>query len=128
MDYKAPPRESRSNATGHFWYQRISAIVLLPLSVWLLVFLHKALHAPYAETVAWLTSPVHAVALIVWTLAAMYHAALGLQVVIEDYVSTLSRRRWAIFTIHLIFSILGIAALAAIIFILYTQGNYGLSL
>jgi succinate dehydrogenase, hydrophobic membrane anchor protein len=128
MDYKAPPRRSKSDATGHFWYQRLTALALLPLSVWLLLFLNLALHAPYAETLAWLTSPVHAAALAVWSIVAIYHAALGLQVVLEDYVSTLSLRRWAIRVSYLIFSLLGIAALAAIIYILYTQGNYGLRL
>ncbi|MCQ8129448.1 succinate dehydrogenase, hydrophobic membrane anchor protein [Methylomonas rivi] len=106
------------NATGHFWYQRVTAVALIPLSVWLLVLLNKALTAPYADTVAWLTSPTNAAAIIAWTAAVIFHAALGVQVVIEDYVSTLSARHLAIRATNLIFLALGVAALTAIFFIL----------
>lgn len=106
------------NATGHFWYQRVTALALIPLSVWLLLLLNKALTAPYADTVAWLTSPVNALAIVAWTAAVIFHAALGVQVVIEDYVSTLSIRHLAIRVTNLIFLGLGIAALVAIFFIL----------
>ncbi|MCQ8103735.1 succinate dehydrogenase, hydrophobic membrane anchor protein [Methylomonas sp. SURF-2] len=105
------------NATGHFWYQRVTALALIPLSVWLLVLLNKALSAPYADTVAWLTAPVNAAAIVAWTLAVIFHAALGAQVVIEDYVSTLSTRQLAIRATNLIFLLLGIAASSAIVFI-----------
>lgn len=108
---------SVSNATGHFRYQRLSAVALLPLSVWLLVLLNKALTAPYAETVAWLSSPLNASAIAAWTLAVIFHAALGVQVVIEDYVSTLPVRHWAIRATNLIFLVLGVAALTALIII-----------
>lgn len=106
------------NATGHFWYQRVTALALIPLSVWLLVLLNKALTAPYADTVVWLASPVNAAAIVAWTLAVIFHAALGVQVVIEDYVSTLSVRHLAIRATNLIFLVLGIAALSAVFFIL----------
>lgn len=106
------------NATGHFWYQRVTAVALIPLSVWLLVLLDKALTAPYADTIAWLTSPINAVAIIAWTVAVIFHAALGVQVVVEDYVSTLSTRHLAIRATNLIFLGLGVAAFAAIFFIL----------
>ena len=127
MDAKSSHQNSAGNATSHFWYQRITAITLIPLSIWVLVLLNKALHAPYTETQAWLTSPINAAIIIVWIIAVFYHAALGIQVVIEDYVSTRSVRLWAIRIIHLIFSLLGIAALSAIVYILL-QGNYDISL
>lgn len=114
---KCADRLSVTSATGHFRYQRLSAVALLPLSVWLLVLLNKAMTAPYAETVAWLSSPLNALAIAAWTLAVIWHAALGVQVVIEDYVSTVSIRHWAICVTNLIFLVLGVAALAALIFI-----------
>ena len=106
------------NATSHFWYQRVTAIILIPLSIWLIVFLNTALTAPYAETIAWLLSPLNAAAIIAWTVAVIFHAALGVQVVIEDYVSTIPTRHWAIRATNLIFLLLGVAALAAIFLIL----------
>ena len=109
------------NATSHFWYQRVTAIALIPLSIWLIVFLNNALIAPYAETVSWLSSPLNAAAIIAWTIAVIFHAALGVQVVIEDYVSTISIRHLAIRATNLIFLLLGVAALVAIFFILFAR-------
>ena len=41
-----PPEIS---AVSHWRYQRLTAVALTPLTVWLVIFLHKALHAPYAD-------------------------------------------------------------------------------
>ncbi len=125
---KTADRKSASHATRHFRHQRITAVLLIPLSVWILLFLHKAMTAPYADMLSWLVSPVNAGAIALWIIAVTYHAALGLQVVIEDYVSVIPLRRGAIYASHMFFLILAVAALAAIVFILYTQGNYGFGL
>ncbi|PPD34726.1 MAG: succinate dehydrogenase, hydrophobic membrane anchor protein [Methylomonas sp.] len=126
MDYKkqleiAADLFSVKNPTAHFWYQRVTAVALIPLSVWLIVLLNKALSESYAETLAWLVSPINAFAIIGWTIAVFYHAALGVQVVIEDYVSTISVRHLAIRATNLTFLFLGVAALAAMIFILFAR-------
>ncbi len=126
MDYKvllekAADFFSVNSATGHFWYQRVTAVALIPLSIWLIVLLNKALNAPYAETVDWLSSPFNTLAIIAWTVAVVYHAALGVQVVIEDYVSTIPVRHLAIRATNLIFLALGVAALLAIIIILLAR-------
>jgi succinate dehydrogenase / fumarate reductase membrane anchor subunit len=106
---------------GHWWYQRVSALALVPLSLWLIAFFNQALHAPYRETVLWLSAPANALAVLAWTLAAVYHAALGVQVIVEDYVSTLSIRHAVIRISNGLFLVVGIAALAAIVFILTTR-------
>ncbi len=126
MDYKAllikvSDYFSVNNATGHFWYQRVTAVALIPLSIWLIVLLTKALNAPYADTVAWLKSPINLLAIAAWTVAVVYHAALGVQVVIEDYVSTIHVRHLAIRATNLIFLVLGVAALLAMIIILLAR-------
>ncbi|MDT4288291.1 succinate dehydrogenase, hydrophobic membrane anchor protein [Methylomonas sp. MO1] len=122
MDYKATLEKAADffsvhSGSGHFWYQRVTAVALVPLSIWLIVLLNKALNAPYADTVDWLSSPINTLAIIAWTVAVVYHAALGVQVVIEDYVSTIPVRHLAIRATNLIFLVLGVAALLAIIII-----------
>lgn len=126
MDYKAllikaSDYFSVNNPTGHFWYQRVTAIALIPLSIWLILLLTKALNAPYADTVAWIKSPLNFIAIAAWTVAVVYHAALGVQVVIEDYVSTIDVRHLAIRATNLIFLVLGVAALLAMIIILLAR-------
>ncbi|WP_020482372.1 succinate dehydrogenase, hydrophobic membrane anchor protein [Methylomonas sp. MK1] len=126
MDYKATLEKAADffsvhSGSGHFWYQRVTAVALVPLSIWLIVLLNKALNAPYADTVEWLSSPLNTLAIIAWTVAVVYHAALGVQVVIEDYVSTIPVRHLAIRATNLIFLVLGVAALLAIIIILLAR-------
>ncbi|AMK78274.1 MULTISPECIES: succinate dehydrogenase, hydrophobic membrane anchor protein [Methylomonas] len=126
MDYKALLEKAADffsvhSGSGHFWYQRVTAVALVPLSIWLIVLLNKALNAPYAATVDWLSSPINTLAIVAWTVAVVYHAALGVQVVIEDYVSTIPVRNLAIRATNLIFLVLGVAALLAIIIILLAR-------
>ena len=42
--------------------------------------------APYSEVIAFLSDPVSAVAMLLFIVAGIYHMALGLHVVIEDYI------------------------------------------
>lgn len=100
-----------TTALGHWWHQRITALVLVPLSFWLIAFLQKALHAPYADTLAWLSSPLNALAIGLWLVLVTYHAALGIQVVFEDYVSNIPVREWAIRLSHSFFALIGAASL-----------------
>ncbi len=76
--------------TGHFIAQRLTAVALAPLSLW---FLLAALHhfgSDYAEARSFLAQPLNGALMAAFALALFYHAQLGLQVVIEDYVHT----RW----------------------------------
>lgn len=106
-----------TNPVRHWRHQRLTALALAPLSVWLIILLNKALHAGYAETLDWLTTPVNTAAIVAWIAAVFYHAALGVQVVIEDYVSTVPLRHGAIIAVNLVFLVLAVAALIPIIFI-----------
>jgi succinate dehydrogenase / fumarate reductase membrane anchor subunit len=92
MDYRTPLARAKGlgsakSGTGHWWMQRVTAVALVPLSFWLIKFLGLSLTAPYQQTVDWLASPVNSICIIAWVIAVFYHAALGLQVVIEDYVA-----------------------------------------
>lgn len=74
------------SGTGHFWRQRISALALIPLAVWFVCDALSLIGADRSETVAFLARPPNAVALALFIIAALYHMALGVRVVVEDYV------------------------------------------
>ena len=119
MQYRSPLANVRglgSAKTGlfHWWMQRITAVTLIPLSFWLIIFLDLSLHATWRDTVAWLTSPLNTLCIVAWILAVFYHAALGLQVVIEDYVARESAKIIAVWTVNLVFIFLALAALSAV--------------
>ena len=94
--------------------QRVTAVLLIPLSFWLINFLGLSLTAPYQQTAAWLASPLNTVCIVMWIIAVFYHAALGLQVVIEDYVAAEGPKIISIWVVHLVFLFLAIAAMLAV--------------
>ena len=69
-----------------WWIQRITAVALVPLSIWFLFLMGGVLHADYPMVLATIAQPVHAIFLIVFVVCLFWHGALGLQVIIEDYV------------------------------------------
>lgn len=70
----------------HWWVQRLTAIALVPLTIWFVAGIIGQLGADHAAFRAWLSGPLTATTMALMLVAAFYHAALGLQVVIEDYV------------------------------------------
>ena len=70
----------------HWWHERLSSIAALLLYVWLLVSLLR-LPALDAGTLAeWLSQPLAAVPMLLLVYTTFWHAKMGLQVVVEDYV------------------------------------------
>jgi succinate dehydrogenase / fumarate reductase membrane anchor subunit len=75
---------------SHWWTQRVTAVGLIILGLWLVALVLGLLHSDYATARAAVAKPWNAVLLIAFLITAFWHAVLGLQVVIEDYVHT----RW----------------------------------
>ena len=74
-------------AAEHWWWQRMTAVALLPLGLW---FAWSMLTLPgfdYASVVAWVQRPVTSILLLLTVASIGYHSYLGVQVVIEDYVA-----------------------------------------
>ena len=72
--------------THHWWVQRATAIVMVPLILWFAFSLAALGPSDHATASAWLAHPVNAVLALVLIAAMFHHLHLGLQVVIEDYV------------------------------------------
>ncbi len=71
---------------GHWWSQRISALALVPLTLWLLVALLRLPLADHAAVSIWMSAGWNPVLLVLTVLFTCWHSLLGVQVVIEDYV------------------------------------------
>jgi len=77
------------SGVGHWWIQRVTAVPLLVLLPWFVISLITSMTSSDVAYVAgWFASPVNALGLSAMIIAMFWHAKLGLQVVIEDYVHT----------------------------------------
>ena len=74
--------------THHFIVQRVTAIALIPLVLWAVWLALTLQHADYAQAHALLRQPLNALLMTTFVIALFWHAQLGIQVVIEDYVHT----------------------------------------
>ncbi len=77
---------SARQGSHHWWQQRLSAVALAPLGIWFLFALLSLPDFRYDTVRDWLGEPVSAVLVLLFIATALWHSALGLQVVIEDYV------------------------------------------
>ena len=79
---------SGKTGTGHFWWQRVTAIFLIPLMAWVVGLLVSFVGADLATVQMAIARPWNAIALAFTAILLFWHAKLGIQVVIEDYVHT----------------------------------------
>jgi succinate dehydrogenase / fumarate reductase membrane anchor subunit len=77
---------SAHDGVGHWWVQRVTAVALAPLSIWLVLSLLGLPTTDHAAVCAWIAAGLHPVWLALTVLLAAWHGWLGLQIVIEDYV------------------------------------------
>jgi succinate dehydrogenase / fumarate reductase, membrane anchor subunit len=70
----------------HWWVQRLTALALVPLSIWFVVSLLCLRSLDHATVIAWLGQPWTALLLVLFVLAAAWHSRLGVQLIVEDYV------------------------------------------
>ena len=70
----------------HWWAQRLTAVALVPLTIWFIWSMMRLTDATQADVADWLSSPVRLALMLALIAATFHHLQLGLQVVIEDYV------------------------------------------
>jgi succinate dehydrogenase / fumarate reductase, membrane anchor subunit len=77
---------SAREGVEHWWMQRVSAVAQIPLTLWFVVSLIALTSSDYNAFIAWLKAPFVAILMVLLLIALFHHMALGLQVVVEDYV------------------------------------------
>lgn len=77
---------SAKSGVEHWWAQRVSAVALIPLTLWFAACVIAHSGSDYASFIAWLRTPLATILMLLLVPSLFYHTALGLQTVIEDYV------------------------------------------
>lgn len=103
---------SAKSGTEHFWHQRLTAAALLPLTFWFVWMVARYAGAPHADVVAALGSPINAALMLLFVIAGLYHMALGLRVVVEDYITVKGTKFALLFLVN--FAAFAIAMICAV--------------
>jgi succinate dehydrogenase / fumarate reductase membrane anchor subunit len=98
--------------TSHFKHQRYSAVLLAPLVMWFVFSVARFTGADHADVAAFLAQPVNAGLMLAFVLIGLYHFALGMQTVIEDYIHAPAMQK-LLFTLNTLFA-LCVAAAASV--------------
>ena len=105
----------------HHWYaERVTAIALVPLTLW---FIYAVLHlvgAPQPYVAAWIAHPWNTVLLLALIAATFHHMQLGLQVVYEDYIDAKWFMNVLILATKAAAVLLGLAAAVAVLRLAFT--------
>lgn len=108
---------SAKDGVHHFWVQRISALALIPLSLWFVFSIAKLAtgDADFLAVRYWVSAPSVAVTLVLFLVATLYHSMLGVQVVIEDYVGHEGAKLAALVLSKFIHAIVAVSAIFAVL-------------
>jgi len=106
---------SANEGVHHWRAQRITAIALVPLSLWFAFSVTGLVGADYAVFQAWLSQFGNALLMLLLMVALYYHAMLGIQVVIEDYVTGEGAKMVTLLVVKLLLFVLAISCGLAIL-------------
>ena len=112
---------SAKEGVSHWWAQRLTAVALVPLAIWLVLSLILLTGAPHAAAVTWLGHPLVTTLMLLLIFATFHHAQLGLQVVIEDYVHGEGTRLVLIVLVKFAAILLGAGSAIAVLKICFTR-------
>jgi succinate dehydrogenase / fumarate reductase membrane anchor subunit len=108
-------RSSTGEGVGHWKLQRLTSIALVPLAIWFVVSVGSLQGPSYDEVRSWLAAPFNATMMVFLVIAAFWHAKLGVQVVIEDYVHGEAVKLASLILLNLATVALAVACLIAIL-------------
>jgi succinate dehydrogenase / fumarate reductase membrane anchor subunit len=106
---------SAKSGTAHWFAERVSSVALVPLTLWFIYSVLALLGAPRAAVAAWASHTVNATLLIALVVITFQHMAMGLQVVMEDYIHNEKPRVLYVLLMKAVAGLFGIAALLAVI-------------
>jgi succinate dehydrogenase / fumarate reductase, membrane anchor subunit len=120
MSLRTPMRRvlgagSARGGVHHWWVQRLTAVALVPLSVWFAVSLLALPSLDHATVAAWMRQSSTALLLILLVLVAASHSRLGLEVVVEDYVQGPGARTVTLVVVNFVHVLLAAAGVLAVL-------------
>jgi len=106
---------SARGGSSHWYAQRVTAVALVLLTLWFVVSLASLADASYEQVTAWLRWPLNSALALLLVVVAAWHAVLGLQVVVEDYVADKDTRLLVLIAIKFAFVVATVVGVLAVL-------------
>ncbi len=119
---KAKGLGASHDGVEHWVSQKVTAIANLPLVLWLVWSIIGLQGASYTQFTGWLSQPVNAVLMILTFVSVFYHAKLGTQVIVEDYISCKCKKKILLIALKLSFFALCVACIFSVLKVAFTAG------
>ena len=112
---KARGLGSAGEGVEHWWQERLAAIALVPLVIWFVYSIVRLGTSDPAAIDTWLSSPLNAILMTSFLLAALFHSNLGLRVIVEDYVHAKALKLFTLTVLALLHVLLAICGIYAVL-------------
>ena len=99
---------SSHSGTGHFWHERVTSVALIPLSLWFAYAMLGLAGTSEVTALQFLAHPWNAILMGAFVAFSLWHAYLGLQVVVDDYIHTTGTKIFLLLTIR--FAVIAVTA------------------
>jgi succinate dehydrogenase / fumarate reductase membrane anchor subunit len=114
---------SAKDGTGHWWAQRVSAVALVPLTLWFVISLLTLPGLDYETVRTWLSFPLTGFLAVLLIAVLTYHSYLGTIVIVEDYVHTSGMKVLTLMVLRFLYVLAGGAAIFAILRVVFGFGR-----
>lgn len=118
LNIKLDKKENSKSAVTHWWHQRLTSLIMLPLLIWLMFFIQINNNKDFDAFLRSLTQPFNLIAIILFTITAFYHGMLGMRVIIEDYIPNIKLRNMLIASLQAFCILTVLLILVAVILII----------
>jgi succinate dehydrogenase / fumarate reductase membrane anchor subunit len=106
---------SARGGSSHWYAQRVSAVALVLLAIWFVVSLASLAGASYEQVTGWLRLPLNSALALLLVIVGAWHAVLGLQVVVEDYVAGKGARVVVLVAVKFAFVVAAVVGVLAVL-------------
>jgi succinate dehydrogenase / fumarate reductase membrane anchor subunit len=109
---------SAGSGSNHWWHQRFTAIIMVLLTFWFFCFFKELNAADLNGAIKIIQKPYNIIILTLFSLAGFYHSVLGMQVVIEDYITCRILRLSILLSVQIFSIVTVVSFLVAVLYVM----------
>ena len=99
---KSNKKNNLESGFNHWLYQKITAVLLIPITLWVLLKLPKFIQLSFSDKLSWLNNSLNLYLVALFFIISAFHFKLGLTVIIEDYIHNNIAKKYLLIIISII--------------------------